>query len=191
MLPTYQPPARLWPEIQAQLEEKTALQAAIRELPRYAAPAKVWPRIVQALEEKRKAPSGSIRLLNRRIARPLAAAAAMVGVAFLAWWWAGAGPKETVSFAYAEVEMTAPDTSEDWNAEDVDFDRVLQQVDRSPVADRVTVERLKLELDELSEAREEVAAMLQRYGSDQKLLKEAARIERVRSKVIKELAAWI
>ncbi|MCB0634696.1 MAG: hypothetical protein R2824_06640 [Saprospiraceae bacterium] len=190
-LPKYEPPIDLWNAIEIQLENREHYQRAINTLPQYSAPTKVWEQLEIALDkanpQSRSTPIR--RLFSRRY--QWAAAAVAGGLIICAWLLFQADPAATTSIVYSEERLTAPPVEMDWGNEESSFAMVLQQVDQSPVADPHTIQRLKMEYHELTDAREEVAQMIQRYGEDADMLKEIARIERERSKVIKELAAWI
>lgn len=189
-LPAYSPPAELWDTIEAQLEGRENLQQAINELPQYTPPVRVWEQLETSLDQQ-TAPAATMRSLSGWSYR-WAAAAAVAGILTVgAWLFLRTDAPAMTSIVYSEETFTAPPIDTDWEAEENSFALVLQQVDQSPVADPGTVHRLKLEYHELTDAREEVEQMMHRYGEDIDLLQEIARIERERSKVIKELASWI
>jgi hypothetical protein len=191
-LPLHSPPPGLWNNIETQLDNRMRFQQAIDDLPQYAPPSRVWEQLEAALDQP-AAGSKSLRI-RRLISKPYrwaAVAAVACGLIAGVWLLFPADPAPLTSIVYSEETLTAPPVSSDWNTEESSFALVLQQVDQSPVADANTVQRLKLEYHELTDARQEVEDMMQRYGKDADLLKEVARIERERTKVIKELAAWI
>lgn len=187
-LSRYEAPAAVWSELASKLDQQKVMRTALAELPQYPAPAGVWEELEQRLEQTR--PRNPIRRL-RNNTRVWAAAAALTGIVLCAWWLTKAESPARTTIVYAvETQLQLP-VAEDWKAEDDIFEMILQRVDHSPVADDEIVNRLKMEFEELTTARTEVETMLQRYGQDEGLLKEVARIERERSDVIKELATWI
>ncbi|PHN06389.1 hypothetical protein [Flavilitoribacter nigricans] len=187
-LPVHRPPTLLWKEIEGQLEQRDNQQAALRNLPQHAAPPQVWEQIEQLLDQPQAQPA-VFRVL--RGARPWIAAATLCGLALGTWWFLDTDVPAKTSIAYAEEQQIRAEFAVDWDDEAAQIAMVLEQVETSPVADPQAVQRLKLEFDELTDARTEVEDMLKRYGEDESLLKEVARIERERSQVIKELATWI
>lgn len=189
-LPSYAPQEGLWDSIESKLEGQARFVLAVQELPQYTPPASVWQQLEADLEQK-ATPSRPIRRLWGKAYRWTAAAAVAGILVLCARLFISTDQPARTSFYYTEETLTAPSVENDWNAEQSSFTLVLQQVDRSTVADPNTVQRLKLEYYELTDAREEVEQMMQRYGEDVDLLQEIARIERERTKVIKELATWI
>lgn len=189
-LPVYQPPREVWEGINHGLEQHGYQQNALRNLPQHAAPSFVWENIEQALDVP---PQSSRPFLFRalRTYRPLLAAASLFGLAFGVWWLVNLESPATTSVAFSEEIQMRADFALDWNDEEEEIATVIARVERSPLADPQVVKRLKLEYHELNDARSEVEEMLKRYGQDENLLKEVARIERERSQVIKELATWI
>jgi hypothetical protein len=189
-LPRHSPPADLWVGIETRLEQQHNLQTALAGLPRHQPPVSVWEQVERELDSSRgrKQPR-SYRILRK--ARPWVAAATLCGLAFGAWWFLEAETPARTSIAYSEEVQMRVSFTADWNDEQDQIAFVMEQVDQSPVADPREVKRLKSEYEELIDARNEVEDMLKRYGNDENLLKEVARIERERSQVIKELATWI
>lgn len=189
-LPQYQAPPSLWNRIEGNLDGQVSLKKAIEELPVYAPPAQLWAQIEQALDRPQQSKDTGVYRLSGRI-RWWAAAAALVGIAAFGWWLVAADAAEVTTFAYSEELQTAPPVDPDWNEEDQIIQEVLQRAGTSAVADQQVVSQLKSEVNELDDARAEIMDMMKRYGEDEQLLKEVARIERARSKVAKQLAVLI
>lgn len=186
-LPEYEAPTYLWADIASGLDQEKKMHTALKELPQYSAPEKVWKGIANVLD--RSARPGIYRYVNR--SARWAAAAVISGLLICSWWLIHRESSATTTFAYSEEIQMQSSIAEDWNTEDQTMSLVIQQATQSPIADPETVNRLKTEYQELTEARLEVEVMLEKYGKDEYLLKEVARIERERSQVIKELATWI
>lgn len=189
-LPGYTPPANIWMAIDASLERQESIQTALHNLPQHRPPTVVWDQIEQQLDaaKPQKRPF-TYRML--RGARPWIAAATLCGLALGTWWYLEAEPPAITTIAYSEEVQMQASFAADWNDEEEQIAFVIQKAERSPVADPQEVKRLKSEYNELTDARAEVEDMLNRYGEDESLLKEVARIERQRSQVIRELATWI
>jgi len=187
-LPDYPAPKQIWDRIEPQLEQQDRLHTAVRELPRYNAPRKVWEQIEKTLDRQPRRPA-----IYRRILRVSSwgVAAMVAGLACCIWWIVSSEPAAVTTIAYTQEVLAAPAADADWQAEDQTFEMVIQQINSSPILEEGAVKRLKLEYTELTDARKEVEGMLGRYGNDTSLLQEIARIERERSRVIKQLATWI
>lgn len=189
-LPRYAPPSDAWRSIEKGLENEERMQNALRNLPQHAPPPAVWNEIEQQLDT----PQTSKRPFPYRVlrgARPWIAAATLCGLALGTWWFMNAEPSEKMTIAVSEEVQMQVSFAADWNDEEEQIAFVIEKVEQSPIADPLEVRRLKSEYNELTDARAEVEDMLNRYGQDETLLKEVARIERQRSQVIKELANWI
>lgn len=189
-LPVHDAPTQLWGEIERSLAGQERMQSALRNLQQHTPPPMVWENIEQALDGKAK-PKRPFVYRMLRGSRAWVAAAALCGLAVGTWWIINAEPPTKTTFAYGEEIQMQVGFAEDWNNEEDQIAFVMDKVERSPIADPLEVKRLKNEFDELTDARAEVEDMLNRYGEDESLLKEVARIERQRSQVIMELATWI
>jgi hypothetical protein len=189
-LPVYPPPSHVWAGIERGLEQQEHLQRALANLPQHAAPAAIWDNIEQALDKPQQRPRSSLYRALRAY-RPWIAAASLCGLAIGGWWLVDSESAPTTTIAFAEEVQMRANFAIDWNDEEEEIATVIARVEQSPLADPQVVTRLKREYHELNDARSEVEEMLKRYGQDEHLLKEVARIERERSQVIKELATWI
>lgn len=189
-LPEYAAPERLWSEIAAGLDQQQEWRAAIRQLPVYSPPDRIWDQIDRELNRHSQKTS-LVRRLRALPYRQLAAA--VVTGLLIAGWWSVARVDEPVktSISYSEEVQMPSATVSDWGEDDQVMSMVMQEADQSPIAERDIIQRLKSEFRELTDARTEVEEMLKRYGRNEDLLREIARIERARSLVVKELAASI
>lgn len=189
-LPTYQPPQYAWEGIERSLDRLGNMQQALLHLPQHAAPSNIWKNIEQALDAPQQLPRPTVHRTLSRL-KPWIAAATLCGLALGAWWFMDNEQASKTTIAYSEEVQMQINFAMDWEEEDETIEAVMTQAEQSPVADPQVIKRLKLEYHELNDARTEVEEMLKRYGQDDQLLKEVARIERERSQVIKELATWI
>lgn len=189
-LPAYTAPDHIWDKLESSLENQERFRSALEQLPEHRPPPAVWENIDQALDVPvpGKHPF-RYRLLQGTRSR--IAAAILCGLAIGLWWFLNTEAPAKTSIVHSVEIQARVNFNEDWHDEESQIAAVMAQVERSAVANPQMVKRLKLEYTELTDARSEVEAMMERYGQDEGLLKEVARIERERSKVIKELAAWI
>jgi len=175
-LPDYGANAGAWKGIEA------GLTPALGErLPSYQPPVQVWNGINGALNTP--APVVSIR--RRRWARVggIAASLLVIVALGLGLWpeTVNAGPKVSVSYAQ---EVAPVSSSHDWNADEASFNRVMVQIaERNEPA----LNTLNMELAELTEAKEEMKAMLVAYGEDPSVIRQLAEIERDRSDIYRRI----
>jgi hypothetical protein len=92
-----------------------------------------------------------------------------------------AGP--SVSYAYhQEAQPTAPVA--DWDDDEESFRRARRQVSER---DEPQLNHLGYELDELTDAREEIKEILVAYGQDPAVVRQLAEIERERDEVYRRI----
>lgn len=175
-LPQYSPVPPNWDAIESGLNKTPEPTPAAKALPAYSPPTKVWNQLNGVLDQQ------ASRRRRMRVVYLWTARAAAVLLVF----WAGygfatfnSGPK--VSFAYSqEAQSDASLVSNDWNEEEDSFDRVLRELS---AIDEPELNALRLELQELTEAKQEVENMLKAYGNDNEVIKQLVEIESERSRV--------
>ena len=173
-LPTYSPPLDNWAKLAEQLSPP------LRErLPTYAPPPAVWNAVSKGLDEAPR--RGTVRqLLTRRWTAIAAAVALLLGVgAFLLRY--DDGPQ--VTYAYTQEASPTPVVA-DWDEDEGSFTRARREVTER---NEPRLNNLGHELDELTEAREEVKAMLTAYGDDPGMVRQLAEIERERDDVYRRI----
>lgn len=183
-LPVYAPDYLIWEALQSELDEARQLKPAIDALPLYAPPPQVWEHIESDLDKK---PRRLIFLKNWRYA---VAAAALIGLAFIAVWRQQRLEKETVQFAYTTIESNFTAVANDWDSEEAVFQEIAEAY-RQKSDLYQNKGRLLMELEELDEAKQEVKQMMNKYGVDAQLIKQIAEIERQRTAVLKKMAMEI
>lgn len=170
----YDPVDNNWSGIDRGLNNEVAGEVA-KALPSYSPPTAVWNDLNGALDEqvvKRR----KLKVVYRWAAR--AAAAVLIFGAGYTFATYDAGPK--VTYAYeTEVPSDASFVS-DWDDAEESFDRVLEQL---AAIDEPELNALRLELEELTEAKKEVEDMLRAYGNDNKIVRQLVEIESERSRV--------
>ena len=181
-LPDHTPPADAWGGI-----ERALTPGLAERLPSYQPPPSVWNGLSKELARP-QVPSegGRERILGpaRRLpAKRLAIAASLLFLLALGYgWWPGdSGP----AISYAHTQEVAPaGTEPDWDREEASFSDVLNQL---ATVDEPELNTLRMELTELTEAKEEVKTMLVTYGEDPAVVRQLAEIERDRSDVYRRI----
>jgi hypothetical protein len=187
-LPTYVPPADVWGNIVNQLDapaqaDETPLVEAVRQLPAHTPPPSVWNTLTRHLDEERGA---TIRRMRTR--RQWMAAAATVALVVSTAWWVFREPPPKISIQYAQETMQQFQMDIDWDEDTGIFDHLDQQL---ASINNPTVNKLKVEYEELTLARKDVESMLKSYGQDPQLIRKMADIERERTDIYRQLIAMI
>lgn len=184
---TYDPPSNRWNAIEKKLEEgvgadDTVLQEAVEVLPTHAPPAEVWNQLARQLDAKKHR---QVRMKRMRFALSIAASLALVLTA--AWWTLREAPPK-ISKHYSQETVQQFQLEVDWDSEEDLFNNLQEQLASVNIP---SVNNLKLELEELTSAKQEVEQMLQSYGQDPQLVKQLGEIERVRSDIYRQIIELI
>lgn len=187
-LRTYGPAPRQWEEIKARLDDPAIareenLQRAVEHLPGYTPPPTVWNAINHSLDVRRK--ERKVVRLRRTWAYRVAAGLAIV--LFAAWWLLRDSPAK-VEIHYSQETVAQFNITPDWNTEADAFDQLQGQL---VAINDPTLNNLRLEMEELTSAKEEVEAMLSSYGQDPRLVRQLSEIERERSEVYRQIIEYI
>jgi hypothetical protein len=105
----------------------------------------------------------------------------LLAAGFTIWQKADAGPK--VSYAYSQEVSTAASLP-DWDEDEESFTRILEEID---ARNEPGLNTLRLELDELTAAKEDYKAILVAYGEDPNVVRQLAEIERDRSDIYRRI----
>jgi hypothetical protein len=85
-LPTYEPPAGLWADIESALEADAHVSEAVQHLPQYAPPALIWDQIETQLNLENRHKKPAFRILTFTPAQLLSAAASVAVLVAATWW---------------------------------------------------------------------------------------------------------
>lgn len=152
------------------------------QLPSYRPPAEVWNGLSQELDTAAQpAALGRVRQLWPRIAAVAAAFVLLVSVGFGLNREIDRGPQ--VSYAYGKEPAPAPIVA-DWGEDEASFARVAAEIQ---TRDEPHLNTLHHELNELTEASEEIKAILVSYGNDPAVVRQLAEIERDRSDIYRRI----
>ena len=187
-LPQYGAAAGAWEGI-----EKAMTPPLAERLPAYRPPAEVWnglSRRLDAVERPEQTPAGTttappatakVRRLWPTVMGIAAALALLLSVGFGLLRNYDAGP--TVTYAFSQEPAPAP-IVKDWHLEDANFAVVTAEIE---ARDEPALNTLHHELTELTEASQEVQAVLVAYGDDPKVVRQLAEIERDRSDIYRRI----
>lgn len=189
-LRSYVPEEQTWLAIEAQLEEAEqdrALRIATHSLPLHTPPPLVWENISSALEAQSK-PEAKVRKLWQHPA--MAVAAAVFGVILVAGWWLYLREDAGTQIVMHSTEVLDISGFEgDWDDDEEAIAMVVSMVDKSP--NNENLHSLKTELEELNDAKAMLKDKMNEYGKDAELIRRLSKIERERSKIVKQMAAEI
>ena len=181
-LPEHTPPAHLWRNLERDLTPGLA-----ERLPSYQPPPSVWNGLSEELARPQVPSEGgkeqSLATVRRLPVKWLAIAASLLFLVGLGYGW---GPSDSgPDISYAHTQEVAPAGAEpDWDWEEGNFTDVLDQL---ATVDEPELNTLRMELTELTEAKQEVKAMLVAYGEDPTVVRQLAEIERDRSDVYRRI----
>ncbi len=175
-LPGYDAPEGLWESIGAQLTP-----ALSDQLPSYTPPAGVWNNLSRELEAAAAVPAKQRKLWPRTLAGVAAALALVITVGL--GLQSGISSQQKVTVAYSQ-EVAPLKSNIDWDEGEESFANAIAEIE---ARNEPKLNILRHELDELTEAREEIKAMLVSYGDDPQVVRQLAKIERDRSDIYRRI----
>lgn len=181
-LPMYEPDQKVWGGIEQQLGR--VQQSLLREkLPTYAPPSEVWNQINRGLEQSNRSFGQQEKTKKMRPAWLVwvgSAAAAVVlfcaGYLFANWH---SEPKVSLAIRQEQGSNIGA-VIMDWNDEEESFRHIMDQL---ADIDEPKLNSLRTQLEELTQAKQEVESMLREYGQDNRVIRQLAEIETQRSQV--------
>ena len=182
-LPSYRPPASTWSAIEAGMQKETEEEvesvSGKLELPQYSPPSSVWNAINQNLDGR------AFQRRRLKVVAGWAARAAAVLVLFGAGYFSATRDSGPTLVITEKVE-TAPirPTFVSFPEDDQQFDNLLIELED---LNRPSLNGMRLELEELNSAKQEIEAMLVSYGHDPAIMNQLADIERERSNVYRRI----
>lgn len=185
---TYDAPDRLWSDVESGLDNpipftESVLNKAVVKLPQHSPPPSVWNELAKTLDNEQTTKVVQFRQ-RRKLISIAVAAAVLLGVAF----WVLRETPPTISKVYAQITMQQFQLDIDWNADEGSFERIGDQL--AQVNDP-QLNNLKVELQELNAARNDVKEMLLSYGQDPQLVTQLGDIERERSDIYRQIIELI
>lgn len=176
-LPDYGAAAGSWGEI-----ERAMTPGLGEQLPSYRPPAEVWNGLSQELDAAAQpAAKGKVRSMWPRFAAVAAALLLLVSVGLGLNRSIDRGPR--ISYAYEQEPAPAPIVA-DWGEDEASFARVAAEIE---ARNEPHLNTLHHELVELTEASQEIKAVLVSYGEDPKVVRQLAEIERDRSDIYRRI----
>ncbi len=181
-LPTYEPPEKIWENIEASLDQPASLHEVIGELPEYSPPEDLWNDIQLELIINHQPRSRSI------FAWRAVAAVLLVGVAICLSWWLWFHDDATIKYTYSEEVIEELHLQEFAETDAESFQLVHQWCEQHPwLCNTHEFRVLKQELEDLKTAKTKLMKAMGNYSDDPDLLTLLSRIERERSEVLKQI----
>jgi hypothetical protein len=176
----YEAPASAWEGIAEGLHPVLADQ-----LPSYQPAAGVWNSISREMERADET-AAQARFAKQR-SLPLRSiagiAAAIVLLISLGFGISRYQDRQIVTLAYSQ-EVAPPPTLQDWDDNEDSFRNAIAEIE---IRNEPGLNSLRYELDELTDAKEEIKAMLVAYGNDPGVIRQLVEIERDRSDIYRRI----
>lgn len=182
-LEEYEPPSSVWDNIQNDL----VLQKSVAELPVYEPPTSVWENIAKELPSEKPQRTGRVVTMKKWVR--YAAAAAILGA--LTIFGLNLISTETTNEAQLtySVETVEDDVlKKDWNEDEDAFEYLLNICkERVLACENPEFKSLKLELEELNDAKAMLEEAIGAYGTNADLIAEMKEIEFARTDIVKRM----
>ncbi len=179
-LPVHTPPETLWEAIEQAAETDTLIEKHLPFLPEHELPAGIW----QELEPQ---------IVPRITLRPRfwMAAAATIVLLLGSWWWLQPAEMDgQVSITEEVLDNTLANLSQE--PEDNAFEMVDELCKTpAPICEEPAFKQMKMELDELTQAKNELKEAMGAYETDPELSAQLARIEQERSELLRNMISMI
>lgn len=192
-LPEHDPPENLWEAIESEFSEEvdsSYSRQQLRELPEHDPPQELWGKI-----EKRVENEG--RVVTLKIRRVLAVAASLA-LLLAAYWTFNQQSNPTVfesgDYTLSYSTETANDMlfEHDWNEDEGAFNEFKQLCEaKKYICEHPEFQVLKLDLDELTAAKEAIQEAIGSYGTDPELILQIKEIELDRTDVLKKMMVML
>lgn len=182
-LEEYEPPTLVWGNIQNEL----VLQKSIAELPNYEPPTSVWENIAQELSTRKPQRTGRVVSMQKWV-RYAAAAAILSALTIFGLNLISTETEAEAQFSYS-IETVEDDLlKKDWN-EDEDAFAYLMNIckERVLACENPEFKSLKMELEELNDAKAMLEEAIGAYGTNADLVVEIREIEFARTNIVKRM----
>ncbi len=186
-LPQYKAPNSIWHQIEFEMNEEIAessLSAALRKLPAHQPSEKVWENIEQNL------PAQTPKFTVWRNVFGIAASFALAVGCFL--WVGNDDSQYEVKYAYTEEVLDEQMQFANFETDDEAFEMINHICsEKGFLCEHSDFKELKMELEELNEAHDELQFAMGEYNTSTELSKQLKDIEIERTIVFKRLLAMI
>ena len=182
-LEEYEPPAAVWTTIQNDL----VLQKSVGEMPQYEPPGFVWEQISAGLPVQKIQQKGRVVSFNKWVQR--AAAAVLIGfLAVFGWNQLGTAPTNAEELTYSTISVSDDLLKKDWNDDEDAFEYLWNICKEKVLAcENPEFKSLKMELEELNDAKAMLEEAIGRYGTDADLIAQIREIEFARTDIVKKM----
>lgn len=195
-LPVHEAPADTWAQVAQVMDQHKNLHRALGKMPNHQAPDLVWDRILEHLNA-----DGTLRAKPRVKMIPMRwvlSAAAALAIMIIGAWWVLQYQNEGIESPVLVMETITKDTIDTAitaiveETEDEGFDYIQALcAQKDPLCDVPEFKVLKVELDELTEAKQELRMAIGQFGDDSELTTQLVRIEQERSELLQQIMELI
>ena len=191
-LPEYEPPKAVWQEVEMKIDDYDAADIPselLEKLPTHQPPASVWNGIEKGLDE-----TPVRRLVPVRTRRAMAVAASLVLLA--ATFWLMQSPStiegEVGELAYSTEELDDKLLAADWDEDEDAFSEFLALCKgKEVICEHPEFQQLKSELEELTEAKEDIKSAMGSFGATADFVTQIKEIELERTDLLKKMMVML
>ncbi len=186
----YDPPEELWSRIESareQYDEGGLPRSLVRQLNQYDPPEQLWNGIAEQLDKGAK-----VRYLGWKSAVAVAASVALV--LLLNWQreHRHSLSADSISITYSEEEIDPLLNLRDWEEDESVFQEYRSLCEMKKfICERPEFQQIQSELDELSQARNNLRDMINGYNTDPQLILQIKEIELERTDLLKKIMAML
>lgn len=187
-LPNYKAPDSVWDGISNKLNQDPVLAEALSKLPTYSAPDRVW----NAIEGELHKP---VKRINLNFISRMAAALLFLIVAIAAiqnLLKSSGDPLAKLDVQIQEEKVNEKLLAQLQHDDNMEFEQVLKLCDNMEfICTRPRVSKLKADLLELNNAKQQLKQALGEYGTEVYLINQLKAIEFEQTKLIKQLTHFL
>lgn len=189
-LPEHEPNDGLWDQIETNMqmpETERFPRQFLRQLPQYDPPASVWDAIV-----RETAAEGKVRFIGWK--RVLAVAASLA-LLLVAYWQLNRTTNlaaDAVAVSYSQEEVDPLLVNQNWDEDEDAFQEFLSLCEgKKFVCERPEFKQLQGELEELTQAKNDLKDALGAYGANPELVIQMKEIELERTDLLKKMMVML
>ncbi|GAB4256200.1 MAG: hypothetical protein Kow0027_23250 [Saprospiraceae bacterium] len=188
MLPEYDPPDETWQMVEAELDLLAVLpekESVAELLPEFDPPDEVWNQVSKQLDG-----AGKVVPMRKWVARIAAAVVLLVA----AWWALNTNqPSQDEGTISYSVEVLDPILEKnDWDEDEDAFQQFMAICQNGHfICEQPSFKNLEAELEELTEAKNELKEAIGAYGASPVLVQQIKEIELERTDILKKMMVML